>query len=442
MSNALGTLFGDIANAIREKTGETGTMKPIEFPEKISAIETGGGSSADVRYVTFMSYDGSIEYGKKAVAVGDDCADPVARGLFTTPTRESTAQYNYTFYGWATTPNGGAVSNWNKAITEDKTVYANFSSAVRYYTVTYYDGDTVLKTESLAYGSVPAYVAEKDGYNFEGWEPALATVTGDASYHAQWSTAITFAGASWADIAEISAAGTAASTFEVGDEKDVQITYADGTTATMTVRIAGFNHDDLADGSGKAGISIVCKTIPNYQTKWIGSSHCNYKNSLVAKALNVDGDIYKMLPSELTAVIKQVNKKYDNSPDSGKTPTLSTMSAPLWLLSVDEIGYTGASASSKPGSSSCSKLGTRYALFPALTADSFSNIYHEFHCFGKIGDSDSTAATSWMRTIYRVGSHYPHYATTGMSGTRHKINISTCNSPASKEYGVWFGFCI
>lgn len=45
MSNALGTLFGDIANAIREKNGETGTMKPAEFPEKISAIETGGGSS-------------------------------------------------------------------------------------------------------------------------------------------------------------------------------------------------------------------------------------------------------------------------------------------------------------------------------------------------------------------------------------------------------------
>lgn len=42
MSNVLGTLFGDIANAIRVKTGDTATMKPAEFPDKIAAIESGG----------------------------------------------------------------------------------------------------------------------------------------------------------------------------------------------------------------------------------------------------------------------------------------------------------------------------------------------------------------------------------------------------------------
>jgi len=45
MANVLGQLFGDIADAIRGKTGEAGTMKPAEFPDKIAAIETGGGSS-------------------------------------------------------------------------------------------------------------------------------------------------------------------------------------------------------------------------------------------------------------------------------------------------------------------------------------------------------------------------------------------------------------
>ena len=43
MANVLGTLFGNIANAIREKTGDTGTMKPAEFPDKIKEIEVGGG---------------------------------------------------------------------------------------------------------------------------------------------------------------------------------------------------------------------------------------------------------------------------------------------------------------------------------------------------------------------------------------------------------------
>ena len=44
MANVLGTLFGEIANAIREKSGESGTMKPAEFPDKIAQIVTGGGS--------------------------------------------------------------------------------------------------------------------------------------------------------------------------------------------------------------------------------------------------------------------------------------------------------------------------------------------------------------------------------------------------------------
>ena len=40
--SALSELFSGIAGAIRSKTGETGTMKPMEFPEKIAGIRTGG----------------------------------------------------------------------------------------------------------------------------------------------------------------------------------------------------------------------------------------------------------------------------------------------------------------------------------------------------------------------------------------------------------------
>lgn len=58
MANALGKLFADIADAIRTKTGETGKMKPIEFPTEILNIACG---SSDVRVdmgqVTFTSSD-------------------------------------------------------------------------------------------------------------------------------------------------------------------------------------------------------------------------------------------------------------------------------------------------------------------------------------------------------------------------------------------------
>jgi hypothetical protein len=43
MANVLAELFQNTADAIREKTGDTGTMKPAEFPDKIRGITTGGG---------------------------------------------------------------------------------------------------------------------------------------------------------------------------------------------------------------------------------------------------------------------------------------------------------------------------------------------------------------------------------------------------------------
>lgn len=155
---------------------------------EIVQFSKGTGSSADVRYVTFMSYDGLTEYGKKAVAVGDDCADPIARGIFDTPTRESDVQYNYTHNGWATMANGEADVNALKTVTEDKTVYATYTSALRYYNARFYDGDTLVATVATAYGTkaVAPAIDAKDGYKFEGWNPSDMTVYGDTDFTAIW----------------------------------------------------------------------------------------------------------------------------------------------------------------------------------------------------------------------------------------------------------------
>lgn len=45
MANALQTLFSDIANAIRRKTGAPAKMAPLDFPGAIDSISTGGGGS-------------------------------------------------------------------------------------------------------------------------------------------------------------------------------------------------------------------------------------------------------------------------------------------------------------------------------------------------------------------------------------------------------------
>ena len=60
------------------------------------------------------------------------------------------------------------------------------------YTVTYQDGDTVLKQDTVLTGmNTPGCAApEAEGMVFEGWSPAVAgAVTADATYVAQWSEA-------------------------------------------------------------------------------------------------------------------------------------------------------------------------------------------------------------------------------------------------------------
>lgn len=175
-----------IANAIRAKTGKTESLTLEQMPTEIESIATGGGSSDDVRYVTFRNEATGEEF-VKPVATGDDCVDVVAKGLWEKPTKPSDAQYDYTFYGWGASDGGAADANILKNITEDKTVYAIFTGTLRSYTITWLDEDgSELKSETLLYGAMPSYTPEKEGFAFDGWTPTPTIVTGDASYTSAW----------------------------------------------------------------------------------------------------------------------------------------------------------------------------------------------------------------------------------------------------------------
>lgn len=149
----------------------------------------GGGSSADVRYVTFVGADGTVLY-KKAVAVGDDCVDVAAKGLISTPTKEMTDAEVYTYSGWSLISGGAASSSALTNVTEDRTVYAAFTTSAIKCTVRFLNGDTVLQTSTVAYGEIPVYTGaeptpEQD-YAFVGWTPTIDVVTGDVDYVAKF----------------------------------------------------------------------------------------------------------------------------------------------------------------------------------------------------------------------------------------------------------------
>lgn len=330
MANTLGRLFGDIADAIREKSGETEKISPAEFPEKIRSIE--GGSCADVRYVIFLSHDGTVEYGRKPVAVGDDCADPIARGLFATPVREGNAQYTYTFAGWSTAPGGGLTDDAFKSVTEDRMLYANFIAALRYYTVTYYDGSTVLKTESLPYGAMPSYAPAKTGYTFNGWVPEAEVVTGDADYTAKWLEKLDFNALSWAQIAEYAKQDDVDRLFDLGATKTFTL---NSKNTPVTARIIGFKHDDLADGSGKAGITLMLEGFMNGYDSMHGAGNATQKattwRDMTTREYLQKYYFSSYLPADLRAAIKTVKKTtwnlsasvYDDTDDTAFIPSAS-----------------------------------------------------------------------------------------------------------------------
>ena len=115
-----------------------------------------------------------------------------------TVTLTATPAAGYHFVNW--TENGTEVSTeaeYSFTATEDRALVANFERDT--YTVKFVNADgTELQSSEVAYGETPVYTGEtptKEAdtqytYTFKGWDKEIATVTGDATYTAQFSSTV------------------------------------------------------------------------------------------------------------------------------------------------------------------------------------------------------------------------------------------------------------
>ena len=222
-----------------------------------------------------------------------------------------------------------------------------------------------------------------------------------------------FADATWEQIAQVAEAGTASNYFAVGDEKTIALSIDE----QITLVVLGFNHDDLSDGSGKAGITIGMKNL--LATKYVmnatstnagGWDESEMRTSTMATLLS-------QLPSDLQSVIKQVNKKATAGSDS---TTITTSADKLWLLSEVEIDGTTTAGYADEGE--------QYEYWQTVkdgTVDADRIKY--------LSNGSGSANNWWLRSPSVSSNFYFRYII--LSGVISSINANT-------RMGVSFNFCI
>ena len=106
---------------------------------------------------------------------------------------------------------------------------------------------------------------------------------------------------------------------------------------TMEYRIVGINHDDLADGSGKAGLTFeaVSDAMGNQCMNTTGTNAGGWEKSELRGRLN-SSDLWALLPTKIQSKVETVTKMTDNKGgDSDITATATTDK--VFLLSTTEV---------------------------------------------------------------------------------------------------------
>ena len=139
---------------------------------------------------------------------------------------------------------------------------------------------------------------------------------------------------------------------------------------TMTYRIIGINHDDLADGSGKAGLAflITNDAVGVHRMNATGTNAGGWEKSELRAKMN-SGEIWSLLPGDFQSKVKTVRKLTNNvgGGRANKNAAVTATADRLFLLSYSEIVPTSIWASDYPWTSS---EGTQYEAFKGKCTNS------------------------------------------------------------------------
>lgn len=131
---------------------------------------------------------------------------------------------------------------------------------------------------------------------------------------------------------------------------------------TMTYRIIGINHDDLADGSGKAGLTFLTTSTGIRSRMNATDTNVGGWEKTELRAKMNSGEIWNLMPSDFQFKVKPVRKLTNNvgGGKANKNAAVTATTDRLFLLSYSEIVPTSYLASDYPWTSN---EGTQYEAF-------------------------------------------------------------------------------
>lgn len=381
--------------------------------------------------VTFKNWDDTV-LDVQYVVSGESAIEPITRQYnpIATPTKAPTAQYTFAYLGW-----DSGLTN----IFADKTIKPTWTQTINKYTVSFYNGATLLQTiNNVNYGSSAAYTGAApvapEGYLFEGWLPSNLNIQGDTVCIAQFSeiampdTFKSLEDLTWGEIAWLLANGTIVTPggikglttdggttvwFSVGSEKTLLL----NTNEALTLQVYDFQHDTISGTTDKAKITFGLK-YAMATTKRMNATNTNVGGW---DATELRGWMNTILLSQIPygpqGLIKQVDKYTTSGGANGVGIITSTDK--LFLPSYEEVGFPGTSivASSELALTS---------IYPKFTTADASRIV-------KISNSVGAGAQWWTRST-RLSSGEKFQAV-GTGGTSPTIEANALNS-------IVFCFCI
>ena len=217
-----------------------------------------------------------------------------------------------------------------------------------------------------------------------------------------------FANNTWADIIAACQTNNIPDEWEVGDQKAMTI---NGTS--YIIDIIGRNHDDYADGSGKAPLTFQmhgCYSEKD-EMKTSNSNAGGWRDSTMRNT-HLPA-IMALMSSDVQAGLKEVNKL---TSAGNQSSSIYTTADKLFLLS--EIEIFGSTQYSKSGE------GSQYDYYKAGNSPAKTWIYT---------DGLEYACAYWERSPY--GSNTTAFCYVGNTGNREGYHN------ASNSEGISFAFC-